>query len=58
MEKRRHIITKINNNNLEIESSDAFKNLADFLRHEYDLPGTKVVCSEGDCGACTVLLGK
>ena len=58
MEKRRHIITKINNNNLEIESSDAFKNLADFLRHEYDLPGTKVVCGEGDCGACTVLLGK
>lgn len=31
--------------------------LLDFIRYEMDLPGTKVGCREGDCGACTVMLG-
>ncbi|MCB0347807.1 MAG: FAD binding domain-containing protein, partial [Bdellovibrionales bacterium] len=29
--------------------------LADFLRYKKSLTGTKVVCAEGDCGACTLL---
>ncbi len=33
-------------------------NLSDYLRYEKNLRGTKVVCAEGDCGACTVMLGK
>ncbi len=32
--------------------------LSDFLRHYLGLIGTKIVCSEGDCGSCTVLVGR
>src|SRR5205085_683508 len=35
-----------------------FQSLSDFLRCDLQLTGTKVVCAEGDCGSCTVLLGR
>ncbi|MCC0031495.1 MAG: xanthine dehydrogenase small subunit [Brucellaceae bacterium] len=39
----------------EIGSSDT---LLDFIRLEKRLTGTKEGCAEGDCGACTVLVGR
>jgi xanthine dehydrogenase small subunit len=56
MQNRNKIITTINHQRLEIESEKAFMSLASFLRNDLGLTGTKIVCSEGDCGACTVLL--
>ena len=35
---------------------DPWRSLAEVLREELGLTGTKVGCNQGDCGACTVLI--
>ncbi len=36
----------------------AFEPLVEYLRDDCRLVGTKVGCGEGDCGACTILIGR
>lgn len=58
MENRNKIITTLNSKRIEIDGENAFMPLANYLRGNECLTGTKVVCAEGDCGACTVLLAR
>ncbi len=53
-----HIQMQINGQDVTVRSRDAFLTLSDFLRTRRRLMGTKIVCSEGDCGSCTVLCGR
>ncbi len=55
---RDYLLLYVNGRRHVIRGETAFVTLSDFLRRELLLPGTKVVCAEGDCGACTVLAGE
>ncbi|MFZ5587361.1 MAG: (2Fe-2S)-binding protein [Thermodesulfobacteriota bacterium] len=35
---------------------DPWRTLAEVLREDLNLTGTKIGCNQGDCGACTVLI--
>ena len=35
---------------------DPSKTLAEFIREDLELTGTKLVCNQGECGSCTVLV--
>lgn len=51
------MIEFILNNKTIRTSKNAGMTLLDFVRYEQRLTGTKIGCREGDCGACTVLVG-
>lgn len=55
---RDFLLIYVNGVRHEIRGGRAFQSLSDFLRYDLALVGTKVVCAEGDCGSCTVLLGR
>ena len=51
------MIQFILNNTVIKTSANAGITLLDFIRENKRLKGTKIGCREGDCGACTVLVG-
>jgi xanthine dehydrogenase small subunit len=55
---RDHIQFFLNGREQIVRGDSAFITLAEYSRIECGLAGTKVVCAEGDCGACTVLVGR
>ncbi len=46
----------LNNKHIKTEAKTGMT-LVDFIRENQELKGTKIGCREGDCGACTVLVG-
>src|SRR5688572_32188856 len=55
---RDHLLLFINGHPARVAGDDAFLTLSDCLRPHQRLTGTKVVCAEGDCGSCSVLVGR
>lgn len=54
---RDYLLVYINGHRYTVHGADCWLTLSDFLRRRLGLVGTKIVCSEGDCGSCTVLVG-
>jgi carbon-monoxide dehydrogenase small subunit len=49
------VVLKVNGAEYEVKAKTT-STLADVLREELGLTGTKMMCNEGECGACTVLI--
>lgn len=52
---RKRPIIYINGERHELTSDQSKMMLAEYLRYDQAITGTKIVCAEGDCGACSVL---
>ncbi|TWU22655.1 xanthine dehydrogenase small subunit [Bythopirellula polymerisocia] len=55
---RDYVLIYINGVRHQIRGQQARLSLSNFIRRELGQIGTKIVCSEGDCGACSVLVGR
>lgn len=55
---RDYLLLYVNSTRYEIRGARVYQSLTDLLRYDLALTGTKVVCAEGDCGSCTVLIGR
>ena len=55
---RDHVLFYINGRPVRVGGEDVFLTLAELLRRRRGLVGTKIVCAEGDCGSCAVLIGR
>src|SRR5215203_6038920 len=55
---RDYVLIYVNGQRHELRGARAFQTLSNFLRYDLGLIGTKVVCAEGDCGSCAVLVGR
>src|SRR6267154_2201333 len=55
---RDFVLIYVNGRRHELRGPRLFQSLSDFLRYDLGLVGTKVVCAEGDCGSCTIFLGR
>ncbi len=53
---RTSVFFTLNGKLIELKNEDVFLPLSDILRYQQRKTGTKVVCAEGDCGACTVMI--
>jgi len=53
---RDHITFHVNGREHHVRGRSIFSTLSQWLRYDAGATGTKIVCEEGDCGACTVLI--
>jgi xanthine dehydrogenase small subunit len=58
MAQQNHIRFLLNDTEITVEGAKATLPLLDYLRLARRLPGTNAGVAEGDCGACTVRVGR
>lgn len=52
------LVLFVNGRKVEVKNPDPETTLLQYLRRNLQLTGTKLVCGEGGCGACTVMVSR